>query len=121
MVGACRSDPLIDSIKYIRLNHARRRPHLRYRNPEGDKTMRDFVLAQAEIRDRSSAFPQLRRLLSNWRKRRRLHRLADLDDHMLRDIGLSRADIRGVLSQPLDVDPIWELERLASSHRLRAS
>jgi uncharacterized protein YjiS (DUF1127 family) len=81
--------------------------------------MRDYVLTQSEIRDRRTAFPQLRRLFSNWRKRRQLHQLAQLDDHLLSDIGLVRADVAAALAQPLDVDPVWELERLGRARRGR--
>lgn len=63
-------------------------------------------------------FPVLRRLISNWRKRRRLYDLQHLDDHALDDIGLSRADVAAVLGPPLSVDPLWDLERRA---RLRGN
>ncbi len=79
--------------------------------------MRDFVLFQAQALERSRPFPILRRLISNWRKRRRIRELEQLDDHILRDIGLRRADIQGALEQPLSVDPVWELERQASMRR----
>lgn len=79
--------------------------------------MRDFVLFQAEAVERSRPFPLLRRLISNWRKRRHIKELEQLDDHVLNDIGLTRADIQAVLTQPLSVDPFWELERQASMGR----
>lgn len=75
--------------------------------------MRDFVLCQAEALERSRPFPTLRRLFANWRKRRRLRELEKLDDHVLDDIGVSRADLLWALSQPVTVDPDWELERRA--------
>ena len=83
--------------------------------------MRDFVLFQAEALERSRPFPILRRLISNWQKRRRTTELEQLDDHVLTDIGLTRADIKAVLSQPLSVDPAWELERRASMRRIAHS
>lgn len=82
--------------------------------------MRDFVLFQAEAVERSRPFSAVRRLISNWQKRRRIKELEQLDDHVLSDIGLTRADIQAVLSQPLSVDPAWELERRASMRRPQA-
>ena len=79
--------------------------------------MREFVLNQAHVLERSGAFPAARRLISNWRKRRQLKQLETLDDHVLNDIGVSRADLMTVLSQPLSVDPVWELERQARARR----
>ena len=62
-------------------------------------------------------FAGLRRLISNWRKRRRLYNLQNLDDHMLEDIGLTRADVAATLGQPISVDPLWDLERRALLRR----
>ena len=52
-------------------------------DPEQESTMRDYVLTQALSYDRSGPFPVLRRLYSNWRKRRRLTDLQQLDDRIL--------------------------------------
>jgi len=73
--------------------------------------MRDYVLFQAQRLEPSQPFSVLRRLMSNWRKRRRLRDLGHLDDHALKDIGLTRADVQAVLGQPVSVDPVWDLER----------
>jgi uncharacterized protein YjiS (DUF1127 family) len=59
----------------------------------------------------------LRTLISNWRKRRRLRSLQHMNDHMLDDIGLTRADVAATLSQPVTVDPVWDLERRARRRR----
>ena len=59
----------------------------------------------------------LRTLYANWRKRRRLRGLQDMNEHMLDDIGLSRADVAATLGQPMTVDPIWDLERRAMRRR----
>jgi uncharacterized protein YjiS (DUF1127 family) len=79
--------------------------------------MRDYALFHAERLERMRPFPVLRRLISNWRKRRRLYDLQHLDDHALDDIGLTRADVAAVLGQPLSVDPVWDLERRARLRR----
>lgn len=80
--------------------------------------MRDYILTQAESRETTFAFPILRRIIANWRRRRQLHVLEQLEDHMLMDIGLTRADVIHAQKLPLDIDPVWELTRHA---RLRPS
>jgi uncharacterized protein YjiS (DUF1127 family) len=59
----------------------------------------------------------LRARYSNWRKRRRLRDLQHMNDHMLDDIGLTRADLAATLGQPITVDPVWDLERRAMRRR----
>lgn len=67
------------------------------------------------------------RLWRAWSNRRQVQSLLDADDRMLADIGLSRGDVIGSLSTPLDVDPSRQLiraraERMsARAHRLRRS
>lgn len=82
--------------------------------------MRDYVLFQSQHIEFNQPFAVLRRLISNWRKRRRLRDLQQLDDHVLNDIGIRRADIMAVLSQPVSVDPVRELERRARLRRTQA-
>lgn len=79
--------------------------------------MRDYILSQAEALERSRVFPRLRGLWRHWRQRRQVFALADFDDHVLKDIGLTRADVEYVLTQPLDVDPGRELARLAGRNQ----
>jgi len=77
---------------------------------ENDRcAMRDYILSQAEFRDSTYAFPVLRRIVANWRKRRQLKALEQLEDHMLMDIGLTRADLIYAQRLPLDVDPVSQL------------
>lgn len=47
----------------------------------------------------------IRQVFRSWENRRSLDVLAGLDDHMLRDIGLSRSDLRDAASEPLWRDP----------------
>jgi len=75
--------------------------------------MREYILHQAESRERTHAFPTLRRLVKNWWRRRSLRKLEDFDDHMLMDIGMTRADLIYAQRLPLDVDPIGEVARNA--------
>ncbi len=79
--------------------------------------MREYVLNQALSNDRGGPFPVLRRLYSNWRKRRRLTDLQQLDDRILKDIGITRADLSATLAQPMTVDPVWDIERRARLRR----
>ena len=75
--------------------------------------MREYILSQAESLERTHAFPTFRRIVRNWWKRRSLRKLEDLDEHILMDIGLTRADLILAQKLPLDVDPISEIGRQA--------
>ena len=74
--------------------------------------MRDYIFHQALSRDSAFVFPKLRRLVRSWLAKRSLKHLDHLDDYMLNDIGLSRADLRYALKLPYDIDPIDEMARL---------
>ncbi|HZB37299.1 MAG TPA: DUF1127 domain-containing protein [Beijerinckiaceae bacterium] len=52
--------------------------------------------------DLAAAGAALRRM---WRNRREVHRLSELDDRTLKDIGLLRSDVEGALLEPLHKDP----------------
>jgi uncharacterized protein YjiS (DUF1127 family) len=80
--------------------------------------MRDYALTQAEGRDHASVFSGFIQLFINWRRRKTLRTLVALEDHMLRDIGVSRDEVYRLMKLPLSVDPLWELERQS---RVRAS
>ena len=81
--------------------------------------MRDYILSQAEFRDSTFSFPVLRRIVGNWRKRRQLRALEQLEDHMLMDIGLTRADLIYAQKLPLDIDPISQLAGWPRAARTR--
>lgn len=74
--------------------------------------MRDYILTQAETADRTFTFPALNRIVANWRKRRQLRQLEQLDDHVLMDIGLTRDELIRVQRSPMGVDPLTELLRV---------
>ena len=44
-----------------------------------------------------------------YRNRRQLRRIADLDDHLLRDIGLTRSDVEAASTMPIYTDPTARL------------
>lgn len=59
------------------------------------------------------------RLLRAWQSRRQVQQLLAADDYMLADLGLTRHDVTGALSAPLDADPSHHLIR-ARGEKLRA-
>jgi uncharacterized protein YjiS (DUF1127 family) len=50
------------------------------------------------------------------RHRREVRHLAEFDDRMLKDIGLTRSDVYSALSEPLIRNPSWVLVRSAERH-----
>jgi uncharacterized protein YjiS (DUF1127 family) len=58
-----------------------------------------------------------RRMAEAWRHRRDAAALAALDDHMLADLGLTRADLNDALCEPLWRDPTIVLARRHSERR----
>jgi uncharacterized protein YjiS (DUF1127 family) len=85
-----------------------------------DRDRERIVMTQAIERhwfERNRPFAILRNLIANWRKRRRLRELQHLSDHMLNDIGITRADLTAALGRSVSVDPVCELRRLARQRR----
>ncbi|MYZ48872.1 DUF1127 domain-containing protein [Propylenella binzhouense] len=54
-----------------------------------------------------------------WKRRRALAKLTTLDDHILYDIGLTRADVRWAMNLPLGHDAAQELQRRRPTRGLR--
>ena len=73
--------------------------------------MRDYILHEAQSRAAHGLLGALKRKLENWRARKDLKTLLRFSDYQLRDIGLTRADLRALISRPSDCDLMWELER----------
>ena len=61
----------------------------------------------------------LLRLWGNWKARRDIRHLQQLDDHMLSDIGLDRSDIFWASQQPLNVNAALVLEGRGIEERFR--
>ena len=57
--------------------------------------------------------------LAQIRHHRRLTRLLDLDDHMLKDVGVTRGEIEIATNLPLSVDAATELRRMSLERRRR--
>lgn len=55
----------------------------------------------------------------NWKSRRELVHLSELDDHVLADIGISRGDVHAALSQPSAYAASLHLQRAAEQNRSR--
>lgn len=79
-----------------------------------------FIAGQSAVAG-SGTLPSLLALagqaLRRWTNRRRVADLAEFDDRMLCDIGLTRQDVRQALDLPFSHDPGRELQRLALRNR----
>ena len=62
--------------------------------------------------------PTLLRLARAVRNRRQVAALSELDDHLLRDIGLQRVDVLAALAQPRYRDPSRVLKILCCHGRV---
>jgi uncharacterized protein YjiS (DUF1127 family) len=74
--------------------------------------MRDYILSQAQSRQTFGLVATAKRIVRNWKHHRELEHLLKLDDHLLRDIGLTRALVLHLLALPLTIDVDWERERV---------
>ena len=60
---------------------------------------------------------QLIERLRMIRRRRHFKRLLDLDDHMLKDVGVTRGEVEIASKLPLSVDAATELRRMSVERR----
>jgi uncharacterized protein YjiS (DUF1127 family) len=79
--------------------------------------MQDYALHQAQVSESLPGHGVLGRLLRNWQARRSVSQLAKLDDHLLHDIGLTRADVEWATAQPLTFNATLALEEHSSEWR----
>jgi hypothetical protein len=79
--------------------------------------MNDYALHQARVSGNLEGGGLLTRLIANWQARRGVASLVELDDHMLRDIGVSRGDVAGLKHLPLSQNAAQVLEELAKLRR----
>jgi uncharacterized protein YjiS (DUF1127 family) len=79
--------------------------------------MRDYVLSRAIAAGEAGGW-SVSRFLRRWRARRSIRKLAEFDDYMLADIGVSRCDLRWAADLPLTVNAAIALEERAWQKRL---
>jgi uncharacterized protein YjiS (DUF1127 family) len=84
---------------------------------EEDFAMRDYALHRARSAEATGSLSLLWNLIRNWRARRAVSRLDALDDYLLRDIGVTRSDVRWAAGLPLSVNAALELEERATRRR----
>ena len=80
--------------------------------------MRDYALTRAQSAEAAGSASLISRVIGRWRARRAVARLADYDDHMLRDIGITRAEVNWAASLPLTVNAALALEDRSRERRL---
>jgi len=61
-----------------------------------------------------SALRGIQQALKSWKSHRQVASLAEFDDHMLADLGLTRRDVHDALHMPFGSDPGRELQFRAS-------
>jgi len=74
--------------------------------------MRDYMIHEAQSRAAFGRLSGWMRRLTNWQTRKELKTLMKMSDYQLRDIGLTRPQLLGLISLPISCDLRWELERL---------
>lgn len=79
--------------------------------------MRNHALNRAEAVEMAGPGALLRRLIGNWRARRAVAGLDRLDDFLLRDIGVTRRDVRWAAELPLSHNAALALEERARALR----
>jgi uncharacterized protein YjiS (DUF1127 family) len=82
-----------------------------------DCAMRDYVLNQAVSQGEYGIVSLLRRVRRNWKAKRRIAALANFDDYMLRDIGITRDEVQWAAGLPLTVNAALALEERAFRRR----
>ncbi len=81
--------------------------------------MRDYALSRAAAVEGTGIAGLLGTLIRNWIARRSVARLSQLDDYMLRDIGITRDEIAWASRLPLSQNAALELEERALKRRGR--
>jgi uncharacterized protein YjiS (DUF1127 family) len=73
--------------------------------------MRDYALTQAMAHESLGA--SLVTLVRNWRERHAARKLLARDDTSLRELGLTRGDVKSVLALPISQNCRLALEEIA--------
>ena len=80
--------------------------------------MRDYALNHAQSMEATGAMSIFARIIRNWVARRAVARLDTYDDYMLRDIGVTRGDVRWASGLPLTVNAALALEERSIRSRM---
>jgi len=79
--------------------------------------MRDYALHRAESLGEFGIVSFVRRLVRNWKAKRRIVALGNFDDYMLQDIGITRDEVEWATGLPLTVNAAVALEERAFRRR----
>ena len=83
--------------------------------------MRDYALHQAQVAGSIAGTGIVEKFIRNWLARKAVRRLENLDDHLLRDIGASRNDIRWAASLPLTRNAVLALQERQREQMTKAA
>jgi uncharacterized protein YjiS (DUF1127 family) len=72
--------------------------------------MRDYALHQAQVAGSLPGAGLFENLIRNWLARRAVRRMENLDEHLLRDIGLTRDEVRWAAGLPLSQNAALSLD-----------
>lgn len=79
--------------------------------------MREYALSRAASFGEAGNPSIIKRFLRNWRAKRSIVKLETLDDHMLYDLGVTRAEVQWAAGLPLTVNAALALEDRAFRRR----
>ena len=79
--------------------------------------MRDYALNRAISQEEGNGFSLIHRVWRNWQARKRVVNLSSYDDHMLRDIGVTRDEVQWAAGLPLTINAALSLEERAFRRR----
>ncbi len=79
--------------------------------------MRNYALNRAVSLGEAPGASIFSRMWRNWQARRRVASLAEYDDYMLRDIGVTRSDVQWAAGLPLTVNAALALEEKSFQRR----
>lgn len=72
------------------------------------------AIARAETQPQTGFFSRLQR---NWKARRKIRQMRELDDHLLNDIGVTRDEVVWASYLPLSKNAAHELDRASYERR----
>ena len=79
--------------------------------------MREYALNRALSQGEFGIVSFARRVVRNWKAKRRIAALGSFDDYMLKDIGITRDEVQWAAGLPLTVNAALALEERAFRRR----